>query len=244
MKTILLLISLISYVAIEAQVTDVNGKTYNTTTIGTQIWMSENLDVDRFQNGDIIPQAKTREEFEKAKSKQKPTWCYYDGRKIQDDPTNGEKYGKLYNWYAVNDKRGLAPKGFRISSEDDWAILGNYLGGLKFAAGFLKTSESWGSKDYFRNDYSTFTLECGGENSTYFNALPAGHVNSNWINLYISESAFFWTSSNNTNIEGQAIYFQMNGCKAYDPDRNVTHNELKRLNDSKNCYMSIRCLKN
>lgn len=69
--------------------------------IGDQIWMTRNLNVDKFCNGDPIPETKTNEEWIKAGENGKPAWCYYD-----NDPANGEKYGKLYNWYAVNDPRG------------------------------------------------------------------------------------------------------------------------------------------
>lgn len=82
--------------------------------IGNQTWMTENLNVDNFQNGDIIPEAKTTEEWEQAGKRQQPVWCYYDY-----DINNGKKYGKLYNWYAVNDPRGLAPKGWHIPSDEE-----------------------------------------------------------------------------------------------------------------------------
>ena len=75
--------------------------------IGDQIWMVENLNVDKFRNGDIIPEAKTNEEWKKANENKQPAWCYYG-----NDLTYGEKYGKLYNWYAVTDQRGLAPEGY------------------------------------------------------------------------------------------------------------------------------------
>ena len=68
--------------------------------IGKQIWMKLNLDVEVFRNGDPIPHAKTDEEWVKAGEQKKPAWCYYKNAGIY-----GEKYGKLYNWYAVNDPR-------------------------------------------------------------------------------------------------------------------------------------------
>ena len=73
--------------------------------------MSKNLNVSRFRNGEIIFEAKTIEEWEKAGENKTPAWCYYN-----NNPTNGAKYGKLYNWYAVNDIRALAPKGWHIPS--------------------------------------------------------------------------------------------------------------------------------
>lgn len=65
--------------------------------VGDQIWMGRNLDVSTFRNGDPIPYAETDEEWEEAGENGEPAWCYYD-----NDPENGEKYGKLYNWYAVD----------------------------------------------------------------------------------------------------------------------------------------------
>ncbi len=93
-----------------------------TVTIGTQVWMTENLNVEKFRNGDPIPQAKTNAEWVKAGENKQPAWCYYD-----NDPTNGTKYGKLYNWYAVNDTRGLAPEGYHIPNDAEWTTLDNYL---------------------------------------------------------------------------------------------------------------------
>jgi len=83
-----------------------------TVNIGTQTWMAKNLNVSIFANGDPIPEVKTNEEWKKAAEEKKPAWCYYE-----NDPANGAIYGKLYNWYAVSDPRGLAPKGWHIPIE-------------------------------------------------------------------------------------------------------------------------------
>ena len=74
-----------------------------TTVIGTQQWMKENLEVVTYRNGDIIPQVTDATAWAALTT---GAWCWYD-----NDPANGATYGKLYNWYAVNDSRGLAPKG-------------------------------------------------------------------------------------------------------------------------------------
>ncbi len=95
---------------------------YNEDSIGNQIWMSLNFDGDTFRNGDPIYQAKTDQEWKSAGQNKQPAWCYYD-----NEPKNGAKYGKLYNWYAVNDPRILAPKGWHIPSDAEWTTLGNYL---------------------------------------------------------------------------------------------------------------------
>lgn len=91
-----------------------------TVTIGLQEWMNKNLNVSIFSNGEVIPEAKTIEAWGKACASGQPVWCNYD-----NDPANGAIYGKLYNWYAVNDSRGLAPSGWRIPTEFDWAEMVN-----------------------------------------------------------------------------------------------------------------------
>ena len=73
--------------------------------IGNQIWMAGNLNVDTFLNGDTIPEAKTDNEWIKAGHKGKPAWCYY-----ANDDSNGIDYGKLYNWFAVNDKKRIGTR--------------------------------------------------------------------------------------------------------------------------------------
>ena len=94
----------------------------NEDSIGNQIWMSLNFDGDTFRNGDPIYQAKTDQEWKTAGQNKQPAWCYYD-----NEPKNGAKYGKLYNWYAVNDPRILSPKGWHIPSDAEWTTLENYL---------------------------------------------------------------------------------------------------------------------
>jgi hypothetical protein len=81
--------------------------------IGTQAWAVANLNVITFRNGDSIPEARTSKDWVTAGESGKPAWCYYN-----NNPANGLKYGKLYNWYAVNDPRELAPVGWTLSNAD------------------------------------------------------------------------------------------------------------------------------
>jgi clan AA aspartic protease (TIGR02281 family) len=111
-----------------------NNKTYKILLIDTELWMEDNLKADRFRNGDIIPEARTSEDWEKAGKNKQPAWCYYN-----NDPVNNEKYGKLYNWYAVKDSRGLAPEGWRIPDPDEcWNF--NLLRRYPFKSGGLRDS--------------------------------------------------------------------------------------------------------
>jgi uncharacterized protein (TIGR02145 family) len=110
-----------------------------TVTIGTQTWMTKNLDVATFRNGDAIPEAKTNEEWVAAGENKQPAWCYYE-----NDPMNGTNYGKLYNWYAVNDKRGLAPAGCHVPTDQEWTVLSTFLGGEESAEKKMKMSPVYG----------------------------------------------------------------------------------------------------
>lgn len=139
--------------------------------IGYQTWMKKNLDTETFRNGDPIPEIKNKEEWVEAGKMGKPAWCYFD-----NDSRNGKKYGKLYNWWAVNDRRGLAPKGYRIPSDDDWKELIEFLGGSEVAGTKLK------SKDF------------EGTNSSGFSALPGGFRGGNGMFLTIGEAGYFWSS--------------------------------------------------
>jgi uncharacterized protein (TIGR02145 family) len=86
--------------------------------IANQIWMRNNLNVSTFRNGDIIREAKTDQEWTDAAYYKQPAWCYYD-----NDPGNEIERGKLYNWYAVNDERGLAPVGWHIPNQKECSKL-------------------------------------------------------------------------------------------------------------------------
>jgi uncharacterized protein (TIGR02145 family) len=156
-------------------------------TIGTQVWCTENLDVTTFRNGDVIHQAKTNEEWEMAGKKKQPAWCYYN-----NDPVNGHKYGKLYNWYAVSDSRGLAPEGYHIPSDVEWTKLINYLGGENVAGAKLKSTFGWNDNPMGR----TITCKyCADWNAEYRRKVPCH-------NCQDTRTAYASTSGNGTNISG------------------------------------------
>ncbi len=112
--------------------------TITTVKIGTQEWTTKNLDVVTFRNGDTIPEAQTVEEWVEDREKGQAAWSYQANL-----PEYGQKYGKLYNWYAVNDPRGLAPKGYHVPTKADWDSLVSYLGGEEIAGKKLKSTEGW-----------------------------------------------------------------------------------------------------
>lgn len=139
------------------EVIDIQGNKYSTIKIGEQTWMAENLNVSVFRNGDPIPEAKTSEEWRNAYRNFKPVWSHY-----QNLEGNGKKYGKLYNWYAVSDPRGLTPIGWEVPFVEEWQKLSNYLGGDEVAGKKLKSKEGW---------------EIGGNGSdeVNFKALPGNY---------------------------------------------------------------------
>ena len=158
---------------------------YESVRIGNQEWMTRNLDVDRFRNGDFIPHIESDEEWKEAGENGQPAWCYYD-----NDPENGKKYGKLYNWFAVNDSKGLAPEGWHIPSDDEWTSLVEYLGGIDIAGHKMTSVEDW--KDW-EESYGKIK-NVNGDNSSGFNALPGGFRSDN-KGFGQGKKAFFWSTT-------------------------------------------------
>ena len=138
-------------------------------TIGNQVWTSKNLDVSKFKNGEEIPQAETKDQWKAFSDANEAAWCYYE---------NKTEYGKLYNWYAVNDPRGLAPAGYHIPTDAEWTTLTNYLGGETIAGAKMKSKTGW-ENDGNGTNSSAFAGLPGGyrSNTGYFNSIGA---DGNW----------------------------------------------------------------
>ena len=150
-------------------------------TIGNKAWMNKNLDVDKFRNGSPIPEAKTIEEWQAAGKNKQPAWCYYENY-----AANGSKYGKLYNWYAVNDYRGLAPVGWHVSTDEEWTILENSLG--DDAGKKMKSSSGW-SKNWFTGE------DGSGTNTVGLTGLPGGLRGELGGFDFVGESGRWWSAS-------------------------------------------------
>jgi len=131
-------------------------------TIGSQVWQTMNLNVDRFRNGDLIPQARTNEEWIAAGNSGKPAWCYYNF-----DNSENSKGNLLYNYFAVKDKRGLAPFGWRIPNVEDFYKFGaekKEIGLIQFLSKIKNSSNiGWWVSDYAEeDDLGRGILELGG----------------------------------------------------------------------------------
>jgi uncharacterized protein (TIGR02145 family) len=184
-----------------------------TVTIGTQTWTTKNLDVATFRNGDAIPQAKTKEEWVAADENEQPAWCYYE-----NEAKNGTKYGKLYNWYAVNDARGLAPAGYHIPTDEEWTVLSTFLGGEDVAGKKMKSTSGW-------ND------DGNGTNSSGFSGLPGAGRGNNGNFGFVGNYGYWWSASEGYGSD--AWYRLLNSYNA----------SLNRSSSSKGNGFSVRCVR-
>jgi uncharacterized protein (TIGR02145 family) len=181
-----------------------------TVTIGSQVWKSKNLDVITYRNGDTIPQVRNADTWANLKT---GAWCYYENK-----VSNGTKYGKLYNWYAVNDPRGLAPKGYHIPTDAEWTKLSDYLGGESRAGTKMKSTSGW------KNDGN-------GNNSSGFSGLPGGARYNDGPFDAIDLDGFWWSSSEgNTDIAWYCYLKDGNGS-------------VLRYGFYKGTGLSVRCLR-
>lgn len=162
-------------------ITDIDGNIYPTEKIGTQVWTLKNLEVSRFRNGDEIPEAKSLKKWDNAGNEGKPAWCYYSY-----NAENGIKYGKLYNWYAVNDPRGIAPEGWHIPSDLEWTILTDTLGGAIRAGESMKCTSGWDLK-------ADNTIHNQAKQG--FCGLPGGVCNHSGGFYGIGDTGAWWSST-------------------------------------------------
>jgi uncharacterized protein (TIGR02145 family) len=152
--------------------------------IGTQKWQRRNLNVTTYRNGDIIPYVVDQTEWTNLTT---GAWCWYN-----NDPELGKIYGKLYNWYAVSDPRGLAPIGWHVPSLDEFGTLISYLGDVFVAGSKLKSTTGWSSGG-------------NGTNSSGFNGLPSGKRRDNFE--FLNEQTYYWsTDEKNSGETAFAMY--------------------------------------
>ena len=162
--------------------TDIDGNIYPSITICSQVWMAKNLNTSRYRNGDAIPEVQDTAVWRTTTT---GAWCYY-----ANTTANGTTYGKLYNWYAVNDPRGLAPAGWHVASDAEWTTVGNCLGGELTAGGKMKTTGTKQAGTGLWEDPNT-----GATNSSGFAGQPGGFRYGSGTYYYIGKSASFWTST-------------------------------------------------
>jgi len=183
-----------------------------TIVIGAQQWMEKNLNTSFYRNGDTIPYVTDETQWANLTS---GAWCYYN-----NDPANGEIYGKLYNWYAVNDSRGLAPTGWHVATATELTTLTTTLGGASVAGGKMKSAgTTWR------------TPNTGANNSSGFTGLPGGVRDLIGSFSQIGTHGYFWSSTefNTTSAKYLGLmYF---------------NNSVLSLSYPKSFGFSVRCIK-
>lgn len=213
----------------QATVLDIDGNEYGIVSIGNQCWMKENLRTKRYRNGDTIPTGLTVSQWYNTTA---GAWAYYANNAQFDNP-----YGKLYNWHAVADSRGVCPTGWRVPTKGDWDALVKAIdpdadtlkrsidqsaiagGAMKEVGNVQSGTGLWG------------TPNTGATNSSGFSGLPGGYRSNFAASASMANVGYWWSSTpaNNTQAWYRLLY------KGYG---NVGGDSL-----SKQFGFSVRCIK-
>ncbi|MBN1185878.1 MAG: fibrobacter succinogenes major paralogous domain-containing protein [Bacteroidales bacterium] len=202
-----------------------DGRVYRTVKIGRQIWMAENLDAEKYRNGDLIANRKGKNEWGKSEA---GAWCFYDNK-----AKNEETYGKLYNWFAVSDLRGLAPDGWHIPTDDEWKELEIYLGLGKADAGY----RGWRGSDIGGKLKETGTMHwcgpnTGATNESGFTARPGGYRDIDGFFYVLGYGGYWWSASEHTEyiVWYRSLYH--------------TYSKIHRTDSYAGDGFSVRCIRN
>jgi uncharacterized protein (TIGR02145 family) len=198
-------------------VSDIDGNTYKTVQIGTQVWMAENLKTTKYNDGTMIPNITDNTQWENLTT---GAWCYYGNNAV-----NNAKYGKLYNWYAVSPtttgNKNVCPTGWHVPTDAEWTVLTDYLGGESVAGGKLKEvgTTNWNSPNTEVTNTSLFT------------GLPGGGRNYNGGCNYVGDFGGWWSSSEDSTDNAWGRFLDSDGGSA------------GRGNVNKEDGFSVRCLR-
>jgi uncharacterized protein (TIGR02145 family) len=202
--------SLISNLQNNLILTDVDGNNYNIIQIGNQIWMKENLKVSKYRNGDSIQTNLNNADWT---SNNNGAFDIYE-----NNPNNNIGYGKLYNFFAISNPKGLCPFGWKVPTLDEMNILFNYLGGTTYAAEKLKQAFGWLGTNR-GNNISDFSANAGGRRWDYGD------------NEQLISQGNFWMST------------EIDADRAKSFIMNYGSYSVLIVNEDKNNGFSVRCLK-
>lgn len=202
-----------------SSVTDIDGNVYPVVTIGTQCWMAENLRTAHYRDGTPIPNVTDNNAWTQLNT---GAWCNYD-----NDPANDATYGKLYNWYAVDDARGLCPQGWHVSTDAEWTQLTDHLGGGSVAGGPMKTIGNTDAGTGLWRAPNT-----GATNASGFSGLPGGYRNYNgtFYDLGYYGNWYSASSSVGEDVWYRTLYYNYGGISRY-------------ANDGERQGFCVRCLR-
>jgi len=195
-------------------VTDIDGNVYTTVVIGTRTWMVENLKVTRYRNGDAISNVTDNTAWAGLTT---GAYCWYNNNIANKTP-----YGALYNWFAVNDPRNIAPAGWHVPSDAEWTTLITYLGGESVAGGKMKEAGTthWLSPN------------TDADNSSGFAALPGGYrFGYDGTFDYLGIVGGYWSSTQNGAFGAWYRSLYYDNASAY------------RSDDGKQLGLSVRCVR-
>jgi uncharacterized protein (TIGR02145 family) len=204
--------------------TDVDGNSYSTIKIGNQIWMKENLNVTHYKNNSSIPNVSDSAQWVSLTT---GAFSNYD-----NEASNGYTYGKLYNWFAVKDSRGLCPSGWHAPTDGEYQTLEMFLGMTSSqASGTLNRGTDEGGK-LKQSGYSYWiSPNEGATNESGFTALPGGMRGNNALFVTIDEAGYWWTVTMQ-----DATYPYIRGL-------HYSHAKVYRLGTVKQYGLSVRCIK-
>jgi uncharacterized protein (TIGR02145 family) len=200
-------------------VTDIDGNVYHTVTIGTQVWMVENLRTTRYSNGDLIGSTTTASQDLTSEVQPRYQWAY-DG-----DESKVATYGRLYTGYIIG-IANICPAGWHIPSDAEWTTLATYLGGESEAGNKLKE----------KGTAHWLSPNAGATNESGFSGLPGGFRNSDGAFRNIGKNGYWWTSSwerDGVNVVGQ--YFR--------PMTNLNGDVSSLIYPDEKVGFSVRCIK-
>ncbi|MDZ7633121.1 MAG: fibrobacter succinogenes major paralogous domain-containing protein [Bacteroidales bacterium] len=195
---------------------DGDGNVYTSITVGTQIWLVENLKTTKYNDGGSIPLVIDDPAWENLAT---PGYCWYEN----NETSNKSTYGALYNWYAVTTGK-LCPTGWHVPTDDEWTTLITQLGGEAEASGKLREAGTahWNSPNTDADNSSKFTALPGG-----FRQLSGNYVNKGEFGV--------WWSATEDNLSSDSAWERY---LVYD------YNNAYRGSDLKNLGFSVRCIKN
>lgn len=202
-------------------VKDADGNEYGTVVIGDQCWMTENLRTSSYSNGNPIKKVTSSREW---KSLEEGAWSFYNNSERWNNP-----YGKLYNWYAVNDERNICPANWHVPSYDEWDAMADHLGGRTVAGGKLKTpgTDNWRRPNLYATNQTGFSAVPGGSR-TNFGDFRAHH------RFYdLGKFGYWWTSSFHSDYEKVAWARMINHRSG----------SLQSVYNPKTTGYSVRCVK-
>ena len=158
-------------------VEDIDDNCYETVQIGNQVWMAENLKVTHYRDGTAIPTGHNYSDWSNLTT---GAYAVYD-----NNESNADTYGYLYNWYAAVDSRNIAPEGWHVPTDAEWTILTDYLGGESVAGGKLKEAGT----SHWNSPNTEATNESG------FTALPGGYCSNEGNYFDMGYAGYFWSST-------------------------------------------------